>query len=146
MRNLTAYGKKICGGDGNTEMPIAPENEDAEDDDYIPGAEIGTSSPVCGNGRQAGIPCGRVSGRGPARGRDPARGMGQARGMARLAEGARLVEGAEEGAGVRPKLGFLSKEVTRPGRAVGTLMLEITFQHFSQPAHQDYTLISPHLN
>ncbi|CAB4043252.1 Hypothetical predicted protein [Paramuricea clavata] len=42
-----------AGGD-DTEMLNLPENDDAnaddEDDDYIPGAEIGTSSPVCGSG------------------------------------------------------------------------------------------------
>ena len=53
---------------------------DDEDDDYIPdaGGEVGTSSQVCGNGRQAVVPRGRASGRDRASGRGRAGGRGWA--------------------------------------------------------------------
>ena len=77
-------------------MLIVPEDDDAmdadaddEDDDYIPdaGGEVGTSSQVCGNGRQAGFPM-----------------VGQVVGAGQV-----LGAGLGEGARVGPKLGFLSK-------------------------------------
>ena len=124
-------------------MPIVPEDDDAmdadaddEDDEYIPdaGVEVGTSSQVCGNGRQAGVPRGRgVVGAGQVVGAGPGEGAGQ-------------VVGAGPGEGAGRKLGFLSKGGTRPGRAMGTLTLEMTFQHLRQPAHPKYTLISPHVD
>ena len=44
-------------------MLIVPEDDDAMDANYIPdaGGEVGTSSRVCGDGRQAGLPRGRAS-------------------------------------------------------------------------------------
>ena len=72
-------------------MLIGPEDDDAmdadaddedddEDDDYIPdaGGKVGTSSQVCGNGRQAVVPRGRASGRDRASGRARGRGRGMA--------------------------------------------------------------------
>ena len=61
-------------------MLIVPEDDDAMDADADD--EVGTSSRVCGNGRQAGVPRGRASGRGRARGRSRGRGRSQGRAQA----------------------------------------------------------------